>query len=185
MKKILIVVALLGIVAASFGVAGFVYANGQTPPSPDMPYESRLMDDYDGHDFEMMSNVYGMMDPNMMGYGMMGMHGEEGPMHEVMIESVAEELNVPVEEINARHEAGETIWEIAESEGLSEGEIQKLMSKVHDGSLKAAIENGWMTQEQAEHMGEHMNEMWDGEFESHCSGESMHSPGERWQGMDR
>ena len=59
-----------------------------------------------------------------MGYGVMGWNGEHGPMHEVMVAAMAEALDLTSEEIEDRHNSGETVWEIAEAEGLSAEEIQ-------------------------------------------------------------
>jgi hypothetical protein len=162
MKKTLLIVAVLSITVLTLGLAGYAYAQDQTPENL---YNHGMMGDYaengPGYGRGMMGG-YG-------GHGMMGWNSEEGPMHDAMVAAVAEALGLTPEEIEARHDAGETIWKIAESEGLSAKEIQDLMLSTHDGALEDAVANGWLTQEQAEWMDIHMEEMWDGG--SHCGSE--------------
>jgi hypothetical protein len=98
----------------------------------------------------------------MGGYGMMGLNGEEGPMHETMVTAVADALGMAPEEIETRHDAGESLWQIAAAEGLSAEEIQDLMFSAHDAALEEAVANGWLTQEQADWMDSHMEQMWEG-----------------------
>jgi len=162
MKKILLVVAGFGVATLVFGVAGFAYAQSQIPPTPEYPYGPGMMGNYDddgpGYGHGMMGGgSRGMMG----GYGMMGWNGEEGPMHEAMVAVVADALGLTPEEIETRHDAGETLWEIAEAEGLSAEEIQDLMSSAHDAALEDAVANGDLTQEQADWMNSHMEQMWE------------------------
>jgi hypothetical protein len=124
----------------------------------------------------------------MGGYGhnMMGGNGEYGPMHDGMITAFAEALDLTAEEIEARHDAGETLWEIAEAKGLSAEEIQAVMFSAHDLALEDAIANGYMTSEQAEWMNAHMDQMWSGEygaggFGGHCGGQGMYNNNSRWE----
>ena len=188
MKKTLLIVAILSIAVLTLGVAGYAYAQDQTPHAPEYPYGLGMMEDYDGYD-------HGMMGGYVHGYGH-GMHvlsgaegmdwnGEHGPMHEAMIATFAEALDLIPEEIEARHDAGETLWEIAEAEGLSAEEIQDLMFSTHDFALEDAVANGWMTEEQAGWMNAHMEQMWSGDYQngsfgSHCGGGGYNNP--RWQG---
>lgn len=171
MKKILIGITMLSIAALTLGVAGYVYAQGQTPPTPDYPYGRGMIGGYDG---------YGH---GMMGSGMMGWNGEDSPMHEVMTEALAEALGLSAEEVEARHDAGETLWDIAETEGLNGEEIQELMFNAHDVAQADAVDNDWLPQKQADLMDEHMEQMWDGNYD-HCDGKNAPGPGARWHGMN-
>jgi hypothetical protein len=45
------------------------------------------------------------------------------------------------------------------------------MFSAHETVLENAVSDGWLTQEQADWMNEHMNQMWDGEY-NHCGGGS-------------
>jgi hypothetical protein len=88
------------------------------------------------------------------------------------------------QEIETRHDAGESHWAIAEAEGLSDEEIRDLMFSSHDAALEDADVDGWLTPEQAEWMNDHMVQMWDGEYDNHCDGESGYDSNTRWHGMN-
>lgn len=162
MKKTLTIIAILGIAVLAFSAVGTAFAHG---PNPDVP---------DGDD----TYPYGY--GHMGGYGMMGWYDEEGPMHDAMIASLADALGLSEDDLEARHDAGETLWEIAEAEGLTEDKIQDLMLSAHDQALENAVAEGWLTAEQAEWMDEQMEFMWDGDY-NHCGG---YGAGSGWHGMN-
>lgn len=147
MKKWILIgvsIAALGALAAAGLVwAGTAYAQGQNPPFPGQPYG-------------MMGGQYG-------GYGMMG-SWDYGPMHEYMVSALADALNLSPEEIQNRINNGETPWEIAQEQGLSEEQIQQAMLDAHDKALDQAVEAGLLSQEQADWMDQHMESMWSGDF---------------------
>jgi hypothetical protein len=187
MKKILLIVVGFLVAVSVFGVAGFAYAQSQTPPTPEYPYGPGMMGGGYGRSYG-----HGMMG----GYGMhaqsgverMDWGGEYGPMHDAMIAALAEALGLTPGELEARHDAGETMWQIAESEGLSTDEIQDLMLAAHDAALDDAVANGLLTEEQAEWMDAHMDQMWGGEygnggFGGHCGGAGWNAS--RWQGENQ
>ena len=111
MKKILIGLAVFSIVTLTFGAVNYAYAQGGLNPwggfhNPGMMgsgYSSEMMGDYDHTGHSMMN---GGDDFHMMG-------DEGGPMHDAMITSLAGALGLTAEELEARHDAGETHWEIA------------------------------------------------------------------------
>ncbi len=175
MKKLLLVVTGFVVAVLVFGVAGFAYAQSQTPPTPEYPYGPGMMGG--GYGRGMMGGY-----DDFGGHGMMGWDGEEGPMHEAMVAALAEALGLTSEEIEARHDAGETLWQIAEAEGLSAEEIQDLMFSAHDVALEEAVANGWLTQEQAEWMDSHMEQMWEGG--NHCGSQDGTGFGSRRGGMN-
>ena len=180
MKKTLVGLAVIGIFVLSLGLAGYAYAHSETPPNPDYPNRYGMMGGYGTYG----PNGYGQTMMGGRGLGMMGWTGQEGPMHETMIAVFAEALGLSVDEIEARHDAGETLWDIAIAEGLSPEEIQELMFSSHDAALQEAVEAGWLTPEQAEWMDGHMNQMWDGEYSNHCGGGTGYGPAGRWHGMN-
>jgi len=141
MKKSFIVIAVLGVAFVTFAAFGYVKAQTPAPDVPNYPY---------GHGWGMMRG----------GSGWMGSYAQESPVHEAMITSFAEALNLEPVEVEERLEAGESLWEIAEGEGLSEEEIRQTMQSVHASALEGAVESGWLTEQQAEWMAEHMQWMW-------------------------
>ena len=187
MKKILLVAVGFLIAVVVFGVAGFAYAQSQTPPTPEYPYGPGMMGGEYGRGYgHGMMGGYGM--PALRGVEGMGWDGEYGPMHETMIAALADVLDLTPEELEARHDAGETMWQIAESEGLSVEEIQDLMLSAHDKALDDAVANDQLTEEQAEWMDAHMEQMESGMFGNsgfggHCGGGGWNA-NSRWQGQN-
>jgi Spy/CpxP family protein refolding chaperone len=128
MKKSLVVVAILVAILTALAAVGFALAGRNTPPTP-----------------------YG---PGMMG----GFQSEDGygPMHETMEQAMAEALGISEEELEERHAAGETAWDIAQEKGLTEEEFIQLMSEARSQAFAKLVEDGVLTQEQAEWMQERM-----------------------------
>ena len=172
MKKILMIVGILGLAILTLGVVGYAYAQDQ---NPEYPNSSEWMGGLG------RGRGRGTM---MGGYGTMAFDGEYGPMHESMIAVLAEKTGLSIEEITARHDAGETMWDIALAAGLTETEIQEMMFSAHDNALQDAVANGWITEEHVEWMNEHMNQMWEGDYTygGHCGGRGRFYDGTNWQG---
>jgi len=134
MNKIWKIASIFGLVALVFGTAGLVYA--QTGTS--QPYTAP---------------GYG---PGMMG-GRGGLGGgmhfmDEGPYHEVMLSSFAEALGLTVDQLDARLGEGETMWQIAEDEGATRDEFIAIMQEARSSMLEQAVEDGFMSQDQADFM---------------------------------
>lgn len=92
------------------------------------------------------------------GYGMYDWDGD-GPeylMHDDMMAAFAEALGLSVDALEARLDAGETMADIAQSEGMSRDEFFTLMQDVRSQALEQAVEDGSITQEQADWMLDHM-----------------------------
>ena len=85
-------------------------------------------------------------------YGQRGVADGVGPMHEYMQQAMAEAVGLSVEEFEARHNAGETFYQIALAEGFSAEEIPALMQAARAEGLDAAAADGVITQEQADWM---------------------------------
>jgi predicted lipid-binding transport protein (Tim44 family) len=98
--------------------------------------------------------------------GMMGRYFGDGygPMHQYMIEALAEALGLTPEELQERINNGETPYQIAEGKGLSEEEVSTLFEEAHDKALDKAVEAGLITQEQADWMDQHHEQMWQNGF---------------------
>ena len=140
MRKIWIIVGVLGVTTLALGAAGLVYAQSETPP----PF---------------INPGYG---PGMMGSG--GRHGgglangEEAPYHESMLERFAEALGIAVDQLEARLESGEMMWQIAEAEGVTEEEIFDIMQQSRKAMVEQAVEDGILSQKRADFMGSRWQE---------------------------
>jgi hypothetical protein len=84
---------------------------------------------------------------------------EDGPqdiMHDGMMDAFADALGLSVDTLEARLEAGETMADIAQSEGMSQEEFLTLMQDVRSAAIEQAVEDGLISQEQADWMLDHM-----------------------------
>lgn len=129
MNKLLIGVIVVAVVAVAFVTVGFASAQSPTPATP-VP----------GTGFWMG-----------MGGGMRG-GAQTGYLHDEVIAAFAKKLNISVDELNDRLAKGETIAQIAFSQGLTVDEFSALMSEVRSQALDQAVDNGTITQEQADWM---------------------------------
>lgn len=140
LKNIMLIVAgmLLGVIV--LGVAGYAFAQTQTPPTPWGP---------------------GMKSGR--GGGMMGGTGQ-GVLHDYMLKAWAEAFEMSPEELQARLNQGDTMSTIAQEKGLSQEAFFQMMAGVRTKAIQAAVADGVITQQQAEWMLSHMNRMGSGGF---------------------
>jgi hypothetical protein len=90
--------------------------------------------------------------PPYGGYGPMMQNGETGPLHTFMTIEFAKQLNLNVNDVNTRLAAGETMYDIAISAGVTAEEFPAVMIKVRASALDAAVKANVITQEQADWM---------------------------------
>lgn len=127
MKK-LFVSALLAVLALGF--AGGMIVNAQTTNPPATPVA-----------------------PLGMGGMMRGANGEGlGIMHDVLVAKLAEKTGLAVADIEAKLDAGTTLYVIANEAGLTAEDVQTLMLAARDEALTAAVSAGTITQQQADWM---------------------------------
>lgn len=113
MKKMLMTLAVLGVVVAAFASTGSVFAQTSTPPAP--------------------------------GTG-------TGYMHDEMVAVYAEAFGLTAEELDARLTAGETLADVAYSTGMTATEFRDLVVSSREKVIALAVENGSITQDQADWM---------------------------------
>jgi hypothetical protein len=170
MKKKLIVISMLLVALVTMGIVGFAFAQSQEPQSSvgsGETYGPGMMGGWGGR---------GM---RMMGWG----SGSYGPMHEFMQAALAKALGLTVEELEARIQAGETPYEIAQAQGLNDDQIRELFTQAHAEALQNAVEAGVITQEQAGWMAQHHEQMqpFGGPGSGACHGGGRRGgPGGRW-----
>ena len=158
MKKIIVFAVVTGLVfaaaAAAVGTASIVYARSQSAPTtpPDGTFFGRGM-----------MNGGGMMSGrSMMGQGsFFGRTTERatGVLHEYIIAALAPALNLTPEEIQAKLDEGQTLVQVATAAGLTTDEITVQLQAAHTAALKAAVEAGTLTQEQADWMQQRQEQM--------------------------
>ena len=134
MNKIWKAVSFIGLLAMAFGATSIAYAQTESP----QPYGNP---------------GYG---PGMMGgkgrYGGGMVDGGLGLFHDALIESFADALGLTASQLETRLESGETMWQVAEAEGISREEFSVIMQDARSAALDQAVEDGTITQDQAEFM---------------------------------
>jgi hypothetical protein len=161
MKKFYIIGSVIAVALIALGVAGLAFAQGQNPPTP-QPYGGNqgMMGGWRGqgatNQAGMMGWQRGFRQGMMRGYA----QGMMGPMHDYMIAALAAKLNLTVDELQTKINAGERPYDLAKAQGLTDAQIQELMEQAHDEALKAAVAAGVLTQAQADAMDQLMEQMW-------------------------
>ena len=86
------------------------------------------------------------------GMGAGNMTAGDGILHDYMIAAYAEKLNIPVADLEARIDQGETMAQIAVSTGLTVDQFRTLMVEVRTQAIDQALKDGKITQQQADWM---------------------------------
>lgn len=90
--------------------------------------------------------------PTPYDHGQMMNNGTTGPMHTFMTIEFAKKLGLNVNDINTRLAAGETMYNIALSAGVTADEFPAIMTEVRAAALAEAVKANVITQEQADWM---------------------------------
>lgn len=125
MKKFLIGIGLVGVIALAFGAANVAFAQD--------------------------AQLYG---PGAGGHGPHGPgnggHFGDSLLHDYMIQNLADALDISVEEFISSRDSGETFFQIALELGFDEEEIREMMLTAHEAAVEQALADGVITQEQVE-----------------------------------
>ena len=139
MKKLLVIgaIATAIVAVAALGLTSWAYAQDTQPTCPFCGDSSQMG----------------------MGGGYRGQAGtdEYGPMHDYMIAAIADAFGVSPEELEAAHDSGKTMWDIAQEQGKTVEEFQAVMLAARTQAFKQMVADGVITQDQADWMLNHMN----------------------------
>ncbi len=138
MKKILVVLSILGIAALALVAAGQAYAHGGTPPA-----------------------TPGAGIPEQGDFTHSGSHGDkpgdhESPLQPYMLNALSQEFGISVEELGSMHDSKATLWEYASEQGMSETEFREKLEAARIAALKQAAADGVISQEKVERMLSHI-----------------------------
>jgi len=78
--------------------------------------------------------------------------GEYGPMHEYLHAALAEAFGMTPEALEAAHDGDQTLWEIAQDQGVSVEAFQALVQEARAAAFEQMAADGVISQEQAERM---------------------------------
>jgi hypothetical protein len=81
-----------------------------------------------------------------------------GSLQEYIQPAIAEAFDLTTEELEAIHEEGETLWQYAEGKGMTLEEFRNKHIEAFTNAVNAALENGAITQTQADWMLEHQGD---------------------------
>ena len=179
MKKIvgISIVAVLAILVFGFAGLAFAQANPPAQPSPAGP---------SGQAVGQMGG--GRWGGRWGGQRGTGMAPGAGLLHEQVVASLAEAFGMTPETLQARLDGGETLWQVAETLGWTGEQLQTAMVEARSAALQRAVADGLLTQEQADWMGQRMNQGWPegyGPGSTNCdgSGQMQGRHGGRGMGM--
>ncbi len=142
--KIAGVVLILTLAVVLTGVV-FVSAQDETPP----PDESTTPDTTEN---EAMPFGFGR-------HGHGGHRGQHLVDPEVMHEAIADALGITVDELDDALASGQTLAALAEELGVDMADVQAAVEAVHEEALQQAVDEGLLTEEQADLIRERRAEM--------------------------
>ena len=135
MKKLALSIVVLAVVALALTSVGTAYAQSPTQ-APGSGYANM--------------GGRGNRAGAAVGATASGLTPGSGLLHDYMLAGYSEALNIPVDTLQARLDAGETMSQIALSTGLTLDEFRTLMTDVRIQAIDAALADGVITQEQAD-----------------------------------
>ena len=159
------VLGAVGVLVILFGAVGAVYAQGPRPPVDDRPLDEECPY-YEGGGYA----HGGWMRP---GWGMGGFS---------LVDATAEATGLTADEVVAALQDGQTFAQIAEAQGVDPQAIVDAFLAERETRLEEAVDEGRLTQEQADEMlaemAEHLTDRLDEEWTPHPFGGRMgHRPG--------
>lgn len=163
MKNRLIIFAIVGVLAAALFAVWPVAAQTETPPPGDSNEQNPAW-----------GNGWGMHCRGAFRGGNGGPGFARGILHDAMISVFAQELGISVDDLNDRLASGETMAEIAESQGLTIEQFTDMMANAWDQAVEQALADGTITQEQADWMQQHRFHMTPGARRGQRRGPGIH-----------
>lgn len=110
--------------------------------------------------------MMGGLTGGMMGSGLHGaMMGTNG-MHQQVWTAVAQKLGLTYDQLTQATQNGQTIAQLAQAKGVSLDALKTVAEDAIKASFTALVKQGVMTQEQADQMADHMDDMPMFNFES-------------------
>lgn len=166
LKNILFLIAGAVIATLILGVAGFAYAQTQTPPSA-VP---------NSFGYGRMGNFGGMM-------GRWDQSGSYGLMHDYMVDAAANKLGISPDSLQNELSSGKTMWQVAQEQGLTEEQFRSAMAEAAKDAVSKMVADGVITQAQADWMVQRAESMLQNGFGfglGGCHGGYWGRPGGRW-----
>lgn len=179
MKKFFLIGILVLLIGGAAFAAGTIFTAARAQnPDPSVDGFGPMMGGRGRHGGMMGGQgAYG----GMMGGSWNGTDGTYGPMHEYMVDALAEALGISSDELQGYIDEGQTPYQVALDLGFAEEDIPALFNSAHQAALDAAVEAGVLTQEQADWMKERMQYRFDNGFGPGTRGPGGCRGGRSWQ----
>jgi len=166
MKTKILVVALMLITAASLAFAGYSFARAQSPtPGSEGDGQSYLHQELQGRPAHGPGGMPFEGPGGMQFFGLGGSgeygpfsdkpEGAFGPLAEYIKQAVADLLGLTVEELEQAREDGTPFADLLDAAGLTVEEFVEAMKAQKETIVAQAVEDGAITQEQADFILEH------------------------------
>lgn len=184
MKKTLMVMGVVIVLATVLAAVGYAYAQTQKPPdfstdsgdswiagdtqdvssledrlvgdANDAPYSPRGVNSSKGPDWDnsTKAEIYAPRASGRVvgGNSIPDLDEASGPLADYMLDAYAEVFGLDPGELTARLNIGNSLWDIASEQGLSAQEYKTRLELAHMIAINQALENGTITQEQADWM---------------------------------
>jgi len=156
MKKFWIIGTLAALALIAFGVVEYAYAQSQDSDSPNGTGEYGCgmfgAGSGQGNGRQMGRGMMGNRDDNQGETGCPMGNGEYGPLHDYMYNAFAQALGLTPEELETRRLAGDTLWDIAQEQGMTAEQFQESMTTARTNAINQAVADGVITQEQGDFM---------------------------------
>jgi hypothetical protein len=142
MKKLMIGIAVLVVIVAAFAATDSVFAQG---PQPNASQSSSA--------WQGRGRGGGMMGLGAQYNGTAGQTGiGSGVLHDYLVSAFADKVGLTVSEVESRLDGGETLADIAVSQGVSLSDFQDWMTEIHTTAINQAVADGVISQDQADWM---------------------------------
>jgi hypothetical protein len=188
MKKVLIIAVTIVAVIALGNVLLASAQNGNPPNQPGgtcplgytCPFSGTMPNGMLGRGGMMGGRgMHGMMGAGIY-TGTMPMHSAmvaAGGMHEQVWTAIAQELDLTYEQLTQAVQNGQTIAQLAEAQGVELEDLQQAARDAHQAALTDLVEQGGLTQDQADWMLDHLEDMPMLNFEQGFGPGRMHGRG--------
>lgn len=166
--KFLKIASVTAIVVVALAVLGVTLAFAQNPNPTDSPWWNAMRGMMQGNNgargyggmmngnWDAMQQMHDLMTQSGgMGAVHAWMH-QDGGMHERVFTVIAEQLGLTSDELAAQLEGGKTLAQVAEEKGVSTEQLATVMESGMKDGLAQAVEEGTLTQEQADLMLQNM-----------------------------
>lgn len=171
-KKVLSFGLVLAVLVATFSVVGAAYAQDQTPTVPENTYGAGTMG--------RQGKQGGMT--GRWNTASAGQAGANGLLQDYMQVVVASVFGMTPEELQAAQDAGKTMWDLVEEQGMTQEQFAAKMLEARTQALEQAVADGVITQEQADWMSSRMSQMWQGTGGGPCMDGDFSARGSRSNG---